>query len=59
MKKLKDLYYREHKRCPKCGNATLYQNYVGFIERHGVIYKDMNDASCKCGWRGMVHDLIK
>lgn len=54
-------YYREHKRCPACRNETLRQSYVGFIEDGDDIfkpYKDTNKASCKCGWEGIVHDLV-
>lgn len=51
-------YYAAHKVCPKCNGSSVSQTYVGYIQVSGIPYRDENDASCLCGWKGTVHDLI-
>ena len=54
-------YYQGHKFCPKCGNrkANMFQTCFGFIFYEGEPYKDENECECKCGWVGIVDDLIE
>lgn len=55
---IQERYYDNHKRCPNCGNTKLSQTYVGFIIQspHDT---DTNKVTCKCGWTGIVHDLVE
>lgn len=47
-------YYDLHHVCPRCGKADNYQQTcVGVLGD-----KDTNQATCICGWVGIVHDLI-
>ena len=48
-------YRNEHALCPKCLNKDVGSTTVGCISEP---YKDTNHAHCKCGWEGIVHDLV-
>jgi hypothetical protein len=51
-------YYHIHKVCPKCKEVPHYQTYLGFINPSDE-NPDTNECVCKCGWRGLVHELIE
>jgi len=42
----------DHVACPKCGNTSLETTCVGYIG------EDRNRATCECGWKGTVHDMV-
>ena len=49
--------YREaHAVCPQCGNGTE-ETTVGYLG-WGPGFRDMNRATCSCGWQGNVHDRV-
>jgi hypothetical protein len=50
---LDEEYYRLHECCPICGNDCIETTCVGYLNR------DMNKARCKCGWTGLVDDLVQ
>lgn len=45
-------YYENHRFCPICGNNKLEYTCVGYLDI------DRNRATCICGWRGIVDNLI-
>ena len=47
-------YYKDHKCCPLCSNEEIERTCMGFI----IGDKDINRASCRCGWKGIVNDLV-
>lgn len=53
-------YYSSHKKCPKCGGTNISQTLMGFVmdANNYDAFKDENKCNCKCGWTGIVHDLI-
>lgn len=52
-------YYREHVACPTCGGTKLRSTYVGFFDAaRPEAYRDENTVGCRCGWRGVWHDLV-
>jgi len=57
-------YHLNHKHCPVCGSPNHFSTYVGYIlkidENCKVdeSFKDENTVVCKCGWKGITHDLI-
>jgi RNA polymerase subunit RPABC4/transcription elongation factor Spt4 len=53
-------YYDARKFCPKCGDKGLTSTYLGYIMVIGREdqYKDENDVYCRCGWKGIYHDLV-
>ena len=57
--KFRTLYYYRHMSCPKCGSIYLETTYMGDVLNTDDMesYKDTNTAKCRCGWRGIVHDL--
>ncbi len=55
----KEEYYLKHKACPVCNNINLMETYVGYIYYEDKEFKDENMAQCKCGWEGLVHNLVK
>lgn len=48
-------YYEQHAVCPRCfsRDKALEQGTVGTLLDY-----DQNRATCDCGWRGIVHELI-
>lgn len=59
-------YCEQHKACPECGSTSTCQTHCGYIipviDENGKVtnedsYKNENSATCKCGWKGIVHDL--
>lgn len=57
--KFRSLYYYRHMACPKCGSIYLETTYMGVVMNLGDMdsYRDTNTAKCRCGWKGIVHDL--
>lgn len=57
----REVYYYKHILCPACANLHTSQTYAGctFDRDHPDEFRDMNLATCKCGWRGRVHDLVE
>lgn len=51
-------YNRNHCCCPRCGYNEIESTCVGYIAVDWDTYQDGNRANCRCGWRGIVHDLI-
>ena len=53
-------YNDNHKCCPNCKSTGLQQTYVGYImnTEKPHEYRDENSCKCKCGWSGIVHQLI-
>jgi len=58
--KVQDQYDVDHAACPKCGNDKLSSTYVGYVLNiaHPEKYKDENRVGCKCGWKGITHDMV-
>ena len=55
----RETFNQTHCCCPKCGNDKTAQSYVRVVYRVGVPYSDdVNTASCSCGWRGKVNELV-
>ena len=57
----RELYYYKHIACPNCGSIHTHSTYMGYIfdRDNPESFKDENLATCKCGWRGKVHDLVE
>jgi len=54
-------YERLHACCPQCGNNSMEQTLMGIILPLNATLSDIidrNTASCGCGWKGEVHDMI-
>lgn len=53
-------YNSSHQKCPKCGGTDNCQTLLGYILDPNDYdnYKDGNHVTCKCGWKGIVHDLV-
>lgn len=52
-------YYEQHDACPKCGNESdnmLVTSSAGMSSRGWKL--DRNKCWCKCGWEGIVDDLV-
>jgi|JI10StandDraft_1071094.scaffolds.fasta_scaffold793794_2 hypothetical protein len=52
------LYYPQHCCCPTCGGCNLETTCVGYMFKDLETAEDSNKATCECGWRGIVHDLV-
>lgn len=54
-----DDWYRLHQRCPECGEHAI-PTAMGAMNIHGKpFFDDVNTAQCKCGWEGMVYQLVE
>lgn len=54
-----DAYRKQHCRCPRCGRVDAFeQTCVGYIANNLETARDENRADCRCGWSGIVHDLL-
>lgn len=51
-------YRVAHTYCPQCGSARLTTTTMGHLPSSRGEYRDTNRATCECGWRGTVHQLI-
>lgn len=52
-------FYANHCACPDCDNTVLNYTMISVLQYEGVDFEDkFNTASCKCGWRGPVRDLL-
>ena len=53
-------YHREHEACPCCGSTHIGSTLLAFVLTVGKEdeYRDANSCHCKCGWRGIIHDLV-
>ena len=51
-------YYKLHVACPECGNKKTAQTYIWYPIWDETSTDD-NECKCKCGWSGIVHDLVK
>lgn len=54
-------YSKAHQRCPQCkATRSTTQTYVGYIMVIGSEdqHRDKNEAVCRCGWKGIVHDML-
>jgi hypothetical protein len=50
-------YYADHAVCPKC-QSGVGSTLMGFVFRKDRPFKDENICYCKCGWKGITHDLV-
>lgn len=46
-------YRKLHNVCPTCGSGDVLTTCVGYTEP-----PNMNRATCRCGWKGRVDDLV-
>mgnify|MGYP001562624153 CR=1 FL=1 len=53
------LFRKEHAACPKCGKGDIERTCMGHWSEPGKPYWDTNFASCSCGWRGRVFELVE
>lgn len=51
-------YRKLHERCPQCGGNNIETTCVGYIMADPSTYENRNRATCQCGWRGVVHDMV-
>lgn len=51
-------YCKLHRACPSCGSDEVVTTCKGYIIVDVTRFKDENQVKCKCGWRGIVHDLL-
>lgn len=54
-------YRNEHRVCPVCYTSRYFRTLAGpfVILKDGIFeVKDINDATCQCGWKGVVDDLV-
>ena len=56
---LHDAYYKLHSVCPWCGSDGIEKTCVGYHFNSLETASDSNRAWCKCGWRGIAHDLVE
>lgn len=47
-------YGEKHRFCPKCGCICICQELACACGD-----KNTNGARCRCGWKGIVHDLLE
>ena len=57
-------YWSLHSKCPKCKSDMVETTLLFLFEsrnENGVyeVKKDRNCASCLCGWKGIVHDMVE
>jgi len=59
IQELRNAYYAQHRKCPRCGSGVS-QTLVGYVmdPDHPEEFKDENDCCCRCGWEGIVHELV-
>ncbi len=56
---IRQQYDRLHARCPECGQDEIYRTCVGgYFGSSLESWVDENAATCRCGWHGIVHDLV-
>jgi len=54
-----DNYYELHRCCPNCGGGDIGHTTSGSIQLPWFPeWRDTNEASCLCHWRGIIHDLV-
>lgn len=53
-----DRYHRMHCVCPKCGGKEIESTTIGYVIHDADTGRDENPAFCRCGWKGIVHDLL-
>ena len=47
-----------HQNCPECGADLIERTCIGYMIISLESHRDGNSASCKCGWHGIVHNLV-
>ena len=52
-------YRKLHSACPACGSDSIAVACAGNGFSCLGTAKDSNQAWCKCGWSGIVHDLVE
>ena len=54
-------YKIDHEVCPECRKREYRSTLMCFVfySDDPDSYQDQNDVSCNCGWKGIVHDLVK
>ena len=52
-------YYEKHACCPVCGSGSIETTCIGYVSHDLFHHEDSNDANCRCGWRGVVNDLVE
>lgn len=63
-KEFREQYDAAHKICPQCGGKPYPANYMGsniiVVTDRGVNpdYRDNSEYLCKCGWGGVMHDMV-
>lgn len=54
-----DEWYRMHSRCPECGEVPE-STTIGVIHVAGKeFFDDVNTSQCRCGWEGMIYQLVE
>ena len=54
----KEEYDKDHEVCPKCYMKDMFVTCICFIFIKNKVYKNENECNCRCGWRGIVDDMI-
>jgi len=63
-KAFRAMYDVAHTLCPQCGEKPRPANYMGsniiVVTDRGVNpdYRDNSQYICKCGWGGVMHDMV-
>ena len=53
------IFNEKHVACPDCDNTIIQVSLLGIVDYDDRDYEDnFNTAKCKCGWKGMVRDLL-
>lgn len=52
------VYYSDRVACPACDSTEIESTCLGYLPVPGVRFRDENRASCGCGWKGQVDDLV-
>lgn len=52
------IYQYFHKHCPKCDGVDHYSTCAGFSHDADGYLINENTVTCKCGWKGIGHDLL-
>jgi hypothetical protein len=55
LSRLQQAWDNLHRCCPQCGAESIERTCMG----HLGIADNVNRATCACGWRGKVCDLVR
>ena len=54
----KEEWINSHKCCPQCGSSDIEVSNMAVTASDDEYRDDINTAKCKCGWKGMVKNLV-